>query len=353
MQRFEKKEDVVAWLNDFHHPDLVAGWASTPDVVSWSRKTLSVTLPFAANPLLKSIRTWLKDQVTSPPFSVSCRPVRLRNHLGKTVQDIKNIIAVTSAKGGVGKSTIAVNLALALSQSRAEVGLLDADIYGPSIPTMLGTTGRSLKVSENKWMQPIYAHGLHSNSIGYLMDDSSAAIWRGPMASKALQQLLNETVWPELDYLVIDMPPGTGDLQLTLAQQIPVTSVVVVTTPHALALADAVKGIAMFDKLGISVAGFIENMSYHICGQCGHTETTFGTEGADQLAEKYEAPVLARFPLNIQMSEGCDKGAPVTISRPNSRCSTLYLELSQRIASRIFWQGRRVLEEIPIKNLDQ
>ena len=173
------------------------------------------------------------------------------------------------------------------------------------------------------------------------------------MVISAIKTMTQKVLWKDRDVIIIDMPPGTGDLQLTLAQQIPVTSVVVVTTPHALALADAVKGIAMFDKLGISVAGFIENMSYHICGQCGHTETTFGTEGADQLAEKYEAPVLARFPLNIQMSEGCDKGAPVTISRPNSRCSTLYLELSQRIASRIFWQGRRVLEEIPIKNLDQ
>ena len=265
------------------------------------------------------------------------------------VKGVKNIIAVTSGKGGVGKSTISVNLALALQALGAKVGVLDADIYGPSIPHMLGAAEQRPTSPDNKHINPIVAHGLVANSIGFLMDADNATVWRGPMASSALNQLLQETLWAkhgELDYLVIDMPPGTGDIQLSLAQQIPVTGAIVVTTPQDIALLDAVKGIAMFNKTSIPVLGIVENMSMHICSQCGHHEPIFGTGGAEKMAEKYKVKILSQQALHIQLREDMDNGMPTVVNHPDSEIAQSFLQLGQKVAAELYWQGKVIPGEI-------
>ena len=261
MIQFNSKQAVCDWLNQFQHPHLVEGWADIHGLVAIDADgTIKVTLPFASNDLPSALNEWVRNQqdlnnVPEFDFNVNIQSKSLETHVDAAVKGVKNIIAVSSAKGGVGKSTTAVNLALAIAHSGAKVGLLDADIYGPSVPLMLGQEDAKPSVRDNKWMSPIHAHGIYTHSIGYLVDKSEAAIWRGPMASKALSQLLTETEWPDLDYLIIDMPPGTGtgDIQLTLSQQIPVTGTVIITTPQDLALADARKGAAMFAKVDVPV----------------------------------------------------------------------------------------------------
>ncbi|MEJ4044863.1 iron-sulfur cluster carrier protein ApbC [Erwinia sp. SLM-02] len=274
---------------------------------------------------------------------------RVKNRPG--VNGVKNIIAVSSGKGGVGKSTTAVNLALALAAEGAKVGLLDADIYGPSIPDMLGTEAQRPSSPDGKHMAPIIAHGLATNSIGYLVTDDNAMVWRGPMASKALMQLLNETLWPDLDYLVLDMPPGTGDIQLTLAQNVPVTGAVVVTTPQDIALIDARKGIVMFEKVNVPVLGIVENMSIHICSQCGHHEPIFGTGGAARLAEQYHIQLLGQLPLHISLREDLDDGEPTVVRRPESEFTALYRQLAGGVAARLYWQGEVIPEDIAFRAL--
>lgn len=267
------------------------------------------------------------------------------------VKGIRNIIAVSSGKGGVGKSSTAVNLALALIAEGARVGILDADIYGPSIPTMLGTTGERPTSPDGQHMAPIVAHGLATNSIGYLVNDENAMVWRGPMASKALLQMLQDTLWPDLDYLVLDMPPGTGDIQLTLAQNIPVTGAVVVTTPQDIALIDAVKGIVMFEKVHVPVLGIIENMSMHVCSNCGHHEPIFGTGGAEKLAQKYHCQLLGQLPLHISLREDLDRGEPTVVSRPDSEFTAIYRQLAADLAAQLFWQGEAIPTEISFRAL--
>ncbi len=264
---------------------------------------------------------------------------RVKNQPG--VNGVKNIVAVSSGKGGVGKSSTAVNMALALAAEGARVGILDADIYGPSIPDMLGT--------EKQHMAPIMAHGLATNSIGYLVTDDNAMVWRGPMASKALMQLLNETLWPDLDYLILDMPPGTGDIQLTLAQNVPVTGALVVTTPQDIALIDARKGMVMFEKVSVPVLGVVENMSMHICSECGHHEPIFGTGGAQKLAEDYHTRLLAQLPLHINLCEDLDDGEPTVIRRPESEFTALYRELAGRVAAQLYWQGEVIPGDIAFR----
>lgn len=238
--------------------------------------------------------------------------------------NIKNIIAVSSGKGGVGKSASAVNLALALKSQGARVGILDADIYGPSVPIMLGTQNENPNSPDNKTMYPIMAHGLASNSIGYLVKNDHASIWRGPMVSKALTQLLTETKWPMLDYLIVDMPPGTGDIQLTMCQQLPLTAAVVVTTPQDIALSDAAKGIAMFDKLNIPVLGLIENMSYFECGHCHQKTAIFSENGAQKLSDKYALPILAQVPLDPIIREFADAGRSLIDEQGEHVISVIY-----------------------------
>ncbi|MGE8573156.1 MAG: iron-sulfur cluster carrier protein ApbC [Acinetobacter amyesii] len=243
---------------------------------------------------------------------------------------IKNVILVSSGKGGVGKSTTTVNLALALQQLGLKVGVLDADIYGPSIPTMLGNAGRTPMIEAEQFV-PIEAYGMAVLSIGHLTGDNNTPVaWRGPKATGALMQLFNQTLWPDLDVLVIDMPPGTGDIQLTLAQRIPVTGAVIVTTPQNVALMDATKGIELFNRVHIPVMGVVENMSTHICSNCGHEEQIFGTGGGDQLSAQYDIPLLGRLPLNVQIRENADAGKPSVIAGDDAAES--YMAIAQKIA---------------------
>ncbi|MDN3652234.1 iron-sulfur cluster carrier protein ApbC [Thalassotalea ponticola] len=259
------------------------------------------------------------------------------------VKGVKNIIAIASGKGGVGKSTTTVNLAYALAEQGANVAILDADIYGPSIPTMLGIEGARPVSLDGKSMQPIFVNGLTAMSIGFLVSDKDATIWRGPMASSAFAQMLNETQWQteqgdDIDYLLIDMPPGTGDIQLTLAQKVPVAGAVVVTTPQDIALKDAVKGIAMFDKVQVPVLGVIENMSYHVCEHCQHPSPLFGEGGAMRLAEQYDIEVLGQLPLHIAIREHSDQGENVITENTASEVSENYRKIAINMAAGLFYQ---------------
>lgn len=252
--------------------------------------------------------------------------------------NVKNIIAVASGKGGVGKSTTAVNLALALMQEGARAGILDADIYGPSVPLMLGINVRP-EVREQKKMLPVIAHGIQSMSIGYLIDENAPMIWRGPMVSGALQQLLNDTLWDNLDYLIIDLPPGTGDIQLTLAQKIPVSGAVIVTTPQDLALLDARRAYEMFRKVNVPVLGIVENMSLHICSQCGHIEPIFGEGGGQQMAQQYDVALLGALPLDLQIRQQTDSGKPTVVAAPQSENTKLYRQIARQLMEKLSLQG--------------
>lgn len=270
----------------------------------------------------------------------------------RALPNIKNIIAIASGKGGVGKSTTAVNLAIAFAQQGARAGILDADIYGPSQPMMLGITQRP-SIKDKKILMPVLAHGIQSMSIGYLIDETAPMVWRGPMVSMALQQLLYDTQWDNLDYLVIDLPPGTGDVQLTLAQKIPVTGAVIVTTPQDLALLDARRACEMFRKVNVPVLGVIENMSIHICSQCGHPESIFGVGGGQQLAKKYEVDLLGALPLDIHIREQTDSGQPPVATDPEGATAKIFKEIVQHLVSKLSTlaeKGAQRFPEIIIKN---
>jgi len=256
------------------------------------------------------------------------------------MNNVKNIIAVASGKGGVGKSTTAANLALALAREGARVGILDADIYGPSQGVMFGIAeGTRPEVREQKWFVPIKAHGVEVMSMAFLTDENTPMVWRGPMVSGALLQLVTQTAWDDLDYLVIDMPPGTGDIQLTLAQKVPVAGAVIVTTPQDLALLDAKKGVEMFRKVSIPVLGVVENMAVHICSNCGHAEHLFGEGGGEKLATHYGVDLLASLPLSMLIREQADNGKPTAIAEPDSQIAHVYQELARQVGARIVTQA--------------
>jgi ATP-binding protein involved in chromosome partitioning len=266
------------------------------------------------------------------------------------VENVKNIVAVASGKGGVGKSTTAVNLAIALVKDGAKVGLLDADIYGPSQGIMLGVKeGTRPEILNGKWFEPIVAHGLKTMSMAYLVTDSTPMVWRGPMVSGALMQILTQTQWGELDYLIIDMPPGTGDIQLTLSQKFPVSGSVVVTTPQEIALADAKKGIEMFNKVNIPVLGIVENMSMHICSNCGHAEHIFGEDGADRLADQYNTTVLGSLPLSKYIREQSDIGTPAVAADDSSEVAMMYRHAARRMAVEL---AKRAAAGVMIPGID-
>ncbi len=264
----------------------------------------------------------------------------------KPLENIKNIIAVASGKGGVGKSTTAVNLALALSMEGATVGMLDADIYGPSQPRMLGVSGQP-ESSDGKSLEPMVAHGLQAMSIGFLIDEETPMIWRGPMVTQALEQLLNDTCWRGLDYLVVDLPPGTGDVQLTLAQKIPVSGAIIVTTPQDIALLDARKGLKMFEKVEVPVLGVVENMSIHICSKCGHEEAIFGQGGGQRMAEESGVDILGALPLDIKIREQADGGNPSVAMMPDSRIAEIYREIARKAAAKLAVQGKDYRARFP------
>lgn len=265
----------------------------------------------------------------------------------KLLPGVKNIIAVSSGKGGVGKSTTAVNLALALAAEGARVGILDADIYGPSQPQMLGIAGQQPESPDDKSMNPLHAHGLQVMSIGFLVDVETPMVWRGPMATSALKQLLNDTNWDDLDYLVIDMPPGTGDIQLTLAQTVPVTGAVIVTTPQDIALLDARKGLKMFEKVGVPILGIVENMSIHICSNCGHAEHIFGAGGGEQMGADYGVELLGSLPLDIRIRQETDNGSPSVIAEPEGKIATLYKDIARQVAVKVAQKAKDMTHKFP------
>jgi ATP-binding protein involved in chromosome partitioning len=264
----------------------------------------------------------------------------------KLIPGIKNIIAVASGKGGVGKSTTAANLALALAAEGASVGMLDADIYGPSQPTMLGISGRP-ESKDGKGLEPMEGHGIQAISIGFLIDVDTPMVWRGPMVTQALEQLLKETRWRDVDYLIVDLPPGTGDIQLTLAQKVPVTGAVIVTTPQDIALLDARKGLKMFEKVGIPILGIVENMSTHICSNCGHEENIFGAGGAERMGKDYEVEVLGRLPLDIAIREQTDSGKPTVVADPDGRVAEIYRTIARRCAVKIAESQKDMTAKFP------
>lgn len=264
----------------------------------------------------------------------------------KPLENIKNIIAVASGKGGVGKSTTAVNLALALHAEGASVGILDADIYGPSQPRMLGIAGRP-ETRDGKTMEPMENHGIQAMSIGFLIDEDTPMIWRGPMVTQALEQLLRDTNWKPLDYLVIDLPPGTGDTQLTLSQKIPVSGAIIVTTPQDIALLDARKGLKMFEKVEVPVLGVVENMSIHICSSCGHEEHIFGQGGGERMAADYGVEFLGALPLDIHIREQADNGQPTVVAQPDGRIAEIYRGIARRAAARLALQARDFSSRFP------
>lgn len=295
---------------------------------------VTVVLPFACATQFDDLRARMNAAAGENLTIDISTKIDAHRVQGVTVvqSNVKNVIAVSSGKGGVGKSTTAVNIALALAFEGAKVGLLDADIYGPSVPLLLNLSGKP-SLNEAEQMMPHVSYGVEANSIGFLIDPDSPTAWRGPMVSQALQQLFTQTAWGDLDYLIIDMPPGTGDIQLTLSQKIPVTGGVIVTTPQDLALLDARKGLAMFEKTGIAVLGIVENMALHTCSECGHEEAIFGRGGADKMSADFNVPLLGQLPLAMDIRIAADSGKPTVALDPNHSHSQHYRNIARKIGA--------------------
>ena len=335
---------VESALAGYHDPyletDLVSAGAIKDIQIDQHRVSVAVLLEYPADGVAGGVRQLLEtalenlDGCEQASVQVAWQVASHKSHDSiDALAQVKNVIAIASGKGGVGKSTTSVNLAVALARDGAKVGLLDADIYGPSLGLMLGIAdGTRPETINNKWFVPIEAHGVKSMSMAYLVTEETPMVWRGPMAAGALTQILNQTQWGELDYLLIDMPPGTGDVQLTLSQKYPVSGAVVVTTPQDVALADAKKGVEMFRKVNIPVLGMIENMSIHICSQCGHAEHIFGADGADRLAQTYQTRVLGSLPLATWIREQGDAGTPVVAADDSADVALMYRHASRRMA---------------------
>jgi ATP-binding protein involved in chromosome partitioning len=303
---------------------------------------VEVVLGYPANSQLALARSQIEQALKSLPgigkasaeVSFKIVPHAVQGAVQR-IDGVRNIIAVASAKGGVGKSSVAVNLALALASEGAAVGILDADIYGPSQPMMLGLQGQRPTSPDGKKLEPMRSHGVQAMSIGFLIDMEQPMVWRGPMVTQALEQLLRDTQWQNLDYLVVDMPPGTGDIQLTLAQKVPVTGAVIVTTPQDIALLDARKGLKMFEKVNVPILGIVENMATHVCSQCGHEEHIFGQGGGERMAAQYGVALLGSLPLDIRIREQADSGKPTVIAAPESNIAEIYRSIARRVAVKI------------------
>jgi len=340
-----EKTDVENLLRTFidpnHGVDLVTAKSVKAITIDGANVSVKLELGYPAKSTIEELKSSVEqllrtlDGIGSVAVEVT---VKIISHAVqqalKPQPNVKNIIAVASGKGGVGKSTTAVNLALALAAEGANVGILDADIYGPSIPTMLGLSGFPDSV-DNKTMIPKMAYGVQTMSIGYLIDADQPMIWRGPMATNTLQQLLRDTNWVDVDYLIIDLPPGTGDIQLTLAQQIPVSGAIIVTTPQDIALIDAQRGLGMFAKVNVPVLGIIENMSMHICSVCGHAEAIFGEGGGIAMSEKNKVDFLGSLPLDINIRKYADSGKPTVVAEPDGRAAQIYKEIARKTAARL------------------
>ena len=351
------KETIEAAIKGFTEPHLGRDLVSTKLVkgieIEGDQVKVKVMLGFPAKGVVADIAAVLKEKIEAVPGVGMARvdvDWEVKSHSVqkslKPIDNVKNIIAVASGKGGVGKSTTAVNLALALSAEGAKVGILDADIYGPSQPRMLGITGKPESV-DGKSLEPMHSYDLQAMSIGFLIDEETPMIWRGPMVTQALEQLLNDTRWSDLDYLVIDLPPGTGDTQLTLAQKVPVSGAVIVTTPQDIALLDARKGLKMFQKVEVPVLGVVENMSIHICSKCGHEEHIFGQGGGSAMSEQYGIDLLGSLPLDIHIREETDNGKPSVVADPDSRISEIYREIARKTAAKLSLQAKDYAAKFP------
>ncbi|WP_196137941.1 iron-sulfur cluster carrier protein ApbC [Aliikangiella sp. G2MR2-5] len=316
--------------------------------VNGDHVTLQIMLPFPCDGVKLALADEIEAVIRKDWPQTNKIAVEIKSHVAAyetkagvpPLAKIKNVIAVASGKGGVGKSTTSVNLALALAAEGAKVGILDADIYGPSVPIMLGIPDARPVSEDKKTILPLEAHNIQAMSIGFLVDEKQAMVWRGPMASSALQQIVRDTRWGELDYLIVDLPPGTGDIQLTLSQKIPVTAAVIVTTPQDLALADAKKAVTMFEKVKIPVMGVVENMSTHICSNCGHQEAIFGEGGGNILSEDYDMPLLGQLPLAMSIRQQLDEGKPAVADDPNSKISLTYREIARNLTANLSQLGK-------------
>jgi len=338
-------EQVQAALKAIVDPttgkDFVSGKAAKNIKVDGDKVSLDIQLDYPAKSQLEPIRTLVTDGLKAVPgvgavaVNVTSKIVVHAVQRGvKLIPGIKNIIAVASGKGGVGKSTTAVNLALALAAEGATVGILDADVYGPSQPLMLGIKGKP-ESKDGKRIEPMEGHGIQAMSVGFMVDQETPMVWRGPMATQALEQLFQETNWRDVDYLVVDLPPGTGDIQLTLAQRVPVTGAVIVTTPQDIALLDARKGLKMFEKVNIPILGIVENMAIHVCSQCGHAEHIFGSGGGERMSKDYKVELLGALPLDIRIREQADSGTPTVVADPDGAVAQIYKQIARRVAARI------------------
>jgi ATP-binding protein involved in chromosome partitioning len=351
------KASIEAAIKTYIEPSLgrdLIGAACVKGIeIEGGKVKVGVLLGFPAKGVVDIIAAALKERIAAVPDVTSAEVEVTWKVVAHSVQkslkpidNVKNIIAVASGKGGVGKSTTAVNLALALSAEGARVGILDADIYGPSQPRMLGISGRP-ESNDGNSLEPMNAYHLQAMSIGFLIDEETPMIWRGPMVTQALEQLLNDTNWADLDYLVIDLPPGTGDTQLTLAQKVPVSGAVIVTTPQDIALLDARKGLKMFQKVEVPVLGIVENMSTHICSQCGHEEHIFGSGGGQSMADQYGIDLLGSLPLDIAIRVETDSGKPTVVAQPESRITEIYREIARKTAAKLSLQAKDYAAKFP------
>ena len=347
-------EDALkAYIDPYMEKDLVSTKSIKDIKVDGGKVTVDVQLGFPVGGYKEELSAKLKglaeavDGVSEASINVSHKIVPHTTQKGvNAINGVKNIIAVASGKGGVGKSTTSVNLALALSADGATVGILDADIYGPSQPRMLGVHQQP-ESSDGKTLEPINSYHIQSMSIGYLIDEETPMIWRGPMVTQALEQLLNDTKWKDVDYLIIDLPPGTGDTQLTLAQKVPVSGAVIVTTPQDIALLDARKGLKMFEKVEVPVLGIIENMSTHICSKCGHEEHIFGEGGGGRMAEQHDVDLLGALPLDMSIRVGTDEGKPTVVADPEGRITQIYREIARRMTAKLSLQTKDFSASFP------
>ena len=339
--------------------DLVSSKSVKNIKVDGGNLALDIELGYPANSQIDLIRNAVinalraLDGVANVSVNVQVKIVAHSVQRGvKLLANVRNIIAVASGKGGVGKSTTAANLALALSAEGARVGLLDADIYGPSQPMMMGITGKP-ESFDGKTMEPLISHGVQVASIGFMIDPDQPMVWRGPIVTQALQQLLEQTNWKDLDYLIVDMPPGTGDIQLTLSQKVPVTGAVIVTTPQDIALLDARKGLKMFEKVGIPILGIVENMSMHICSQCGHAEPIFGQGGGEKMCADFGVDFLGALPLTMSIREQADSGKPTVVADPDGQVAQIYKQIARRVAVKVADKAKDMTSKFPsivIKN---
>lgn len=351
------KAAVESLLKSFIDPnvetDLVTAKSVKSIHIDGNHVSVAIELGYPAKSYVDELRSALLNHLQSLPglgqLDVSVKFNIVAHSVQKTLkplENVKNIIAVASGKGGVGKSTTSVNLALALAAEGATVGILDADIYGPSIPTMLGLSGQP-ESHDGKTMQPKVSFGVQTISIGYLIDPDQPMIWRGPMVTSALQQLLTQTQWNDVDYLIIDLPPGTGDIQLTLAQQIPVSGAVIVTTPQDIALIDAQRGLGMFEKVNVPILGLVENMSVHICSHCGHEEAIFGQGGGVAMAHKNHIDMLGALPLDIQIRQNADGGRPTVVADPEGRPAQIYKQIARKMAAKLALRSKDYSSKFP------